>query len=86
MKRLYGEPTTKRFGHHIAGVYFESPRQAMLFERIMQTAMQQHAGRPEQSLLAHWHNQAVRIRRKAGREAWVGWEDDYPVEHEDGAP
>lgn len=72
--RLYGDPEYK-YGHVIAGIYVSSHAQARLLQEILQREMRERAGRPEEGLLAKWHNELVSIRTKADRDSWIGWED-----------
>lgn len=77
--KIYAQPEPQ-FGSVFAMITIHSPRQAMLMEKILIEAMKEHAGKPEETLLAKWHKEAVYMRAKAGKEGWRGWEDDYPVE------
>lgn len=79
MSYLYGEPVN-RFALVSGPLLISSPRQAMLMERVMVSAMVEYAGKPEETLLALWHRQSIRMRQRAKEENWRGWEDEYPVE------
>ncbi|GMB80527.1 hypothetical protein NN6n1_13090 [Shinella zoogloeoides] len=77
---LFGKPEPV-FGGVMAGVWMESPRQAMLMESVLVKAMAEYAGRAEETLLAKWHREVAKTRDKAKTEGWAGWSDEYPVEH-----
>lgn len=80
MTYLYGEPKN-RFALVSGPLLISSPRQAMLMERVMAKAMAEYSGKPEETLLALWHRQAISMLTRAKAEGWRGWEDEYPVEH-----
>lgn len=80
MTYLYGQPEN-RFAIVTGVMTVSSPRQAMLMERVMVKAMAEYAGKPEETLLALWHREAVSMRARAIRDNWRGWEDQHPVEH-----
>lgn len=79
MTYVYGE-TEDEFGKVLSGVWMRGPRQAMLMRKVMEKAMADYAGRPEETLLASWHREACSTIEAAKRKGWVGWSDDYPVE------
>ena len=70
---LYGQPTSRNF-QISAGIYFHSHKQARLLMSILQRAMQESAGKPEEALLAKWHNDVVAIQRRATDQNWTGWD------------
>ncbi|MEO1986620.1 MAG: hypothetical protein ABGX47_08210 [Martelella sp.] len=78
MTKVYGEPECRQTGDVIAPVLLESPRQALLMEQLLHKAMADYAGRPEETLLAKWHNEVVDIRRRARQENWAGWQEALP--------
>lgn len=71
---IYGEQTPV-FGGVLAGIYATTPAQARLLQRVLVKAMQDFAGRHEETVLAKWHNELERIRARAIRENWTGWEE-----------
>jgi hypothetical protein len=76
---VYAQPKPA-FGLVSAIITLNSPRQAMLMEKVMVDAMKAYAGKPEETLLAKWHKEAVYMRTRAAASGWRGWEDAYPVE------
>lgn len=84
MSYIYGEPP-HQFGQMIAIVSMKSHRQARLMATIMAKACADYAGKPEETLIAKWHNEAVKNMRKSEDEGWIGWQDTYPVEPKRGS-
>lgn len=71
---IYGEPGSV-YGHVLAGIHFGSHPQARLLADILEKALVDYAGKPQETLIAKWHRQVVSSRRKAERDAWAGWEE-----------
>lgn len=62
-----------KFGHVNAGIYASSHEEARLLQEIIQSALRDRAGTSAEPSLAKWNNELASIRRKAERDAWVGW-------------
>lgn len=60
--------------HVLASVTISSHEQARLMQEVLVQAMRERAGRPEEAILARWHNSLAKTRRDAERECWAGWE------------
>lgn len=71
---IFGQPAPT-WGSRIAGIHVASHAQARLLAEILQRELRDRAGLPEETLLAKWHNEVTRIREKAVRECWRGWEE-----------
>lgn len=83
MKKIYGVAGHQQ-GQMMAGIYMTSYRQARLLADIMSRACADYAGKSEETLIAKWHNEAVRNMKRSQTEGWIGWEDTYPVEPKEG--
>jgi hypothetical protein len=73
-RRLYGEPVSQ-WGAVIAGISVKSHQQARLLEEMLSRELRERAGKPEETILAKWNNELVRLRRKAVEQEWIGWGD-----------
>lgn len=69
----YDDPAP-RYGSVICGINMRSQPQALLLQQILEEALRDRAGKPEEGLLTKWHQEVVRYRREAKRECWVNWE------------
>lgn len=75
MTEVYGEKLPA-FGDVMFGVWITSRPQAQLMLEILQREMRERAGKPEETLLAKWHNDIIDHLRKAGNESWPGWTEE----------
>ncbi|CAN7165235.1 hypothetical protein LJR234_000334 [Mesorhizobium amorphae] len=61
-------------GHVLASVTISDHSQARLLQSLLEQAMRERAGRPEEPTLARWYRDIEQTRRQAKDEGWAGWE------------
>lgn len=76
---VYAQHENPPYGAVSAGIWAETPQQAMLLEKVLIEAMANYSGKPEQTVLAKWHRETVSMLQRSKDERWAGWEDHYPL-------
>lgn len=63
-----------KFGQKYGTLLIESGQQVDLLLSVLEDGMRKHAGRHEVTLLAELSDSLAKMKERAAREGWIGWE------------